>query len=231
MPFRRRRPFRGTSRRKPLYRRRGIRRMPGLVPLIKRVATRNLEMKMLVTQDETTDNSGLWSGTSQVVTKLSGVTQGAGDTSRNGDSIAPVSLRFNYVVRPDVANVAATGMMRLRIILFRWRLSDGIAVPLATDIINSVGSETGAFDGPWFMDRRRNFTILADRKLQVPASVISPLYMRPHVIALRLRGRMQYEATGVLGTNQIYLMMFSNISTAADRPSVFWNARLFFKDV
>lgn len=198
---------------------------------MRRVALRVLEPKFLVTQDETVDNSGLWSGTSQVITKLTSVTQGDTDLQRNGDAIVPYGLVFNFVIRPDVANVAATGLMRLRIVLFRWRLSDGIAVPLATDLLNSVGSETAAFDGPYSHDRRQNYAILASRKFQVPATLVSSVYEHPHVIKLKLSGRINYEAAGVLGTNNIYLMMFSNVATAADRPSVFWNARLSFKDV
>jgi len=161
---------------------------------------------------------------------LSEVTQGDGDTNRDGDQfyVTSIQMKYHYLGNPAYS----TNVQYVRIILFQW--TDSIAsatVPSIQAILLDVSSNDAAVVSPYNHDTRYNFRILYDKThgIGLASTTMPPQTFNESVIITKgFTPKVQLEATGTGGTNKFYMLI---TGTAATNPGILSvHTKVNFKD-
>lgn len=152
-----------------------------------------------------------WAG---AVISLSSTIQGAGDTNRNGDTLKVTSLSLSYTAtNPAVATVGLYEQI-LRFIVIRWLPID-TTPPVLGDILNTTATKASIFS-QYNDDRRDQFNVLYDKSHICAAKQVASTYV-PMVAQkfIKAKQRIEYNAGTSNGTGKLYLIVVSNVDTAA----------------
>lgn len=161
------------------------------------------------------------------IASLTDVSQGDGDTQRDGDQLTMTSLQVNYFLSMPLVSLGDVTNY-IRIIIFQYH-PFASSVPGITDILL-----TADFRAPYAHDKRFDFNILADKTFVLTAqSATAPnsnaIKMNKFFIKTFKRRKIQFTAGGVNGTNKLYILYISD-STTTPHPSVSWYIKLNYKD-
>lgn len=150
-------------------------------------------------------------------TKLSDVSQGDTDVTRDGDAIMPTSLEFNYqLICGDTTNI-------FRILIVRCKLGD------TTSDYFAVNNSTLAPLSPFVHDTRSDFEVLYDSTHNLDSVSHNSITKR---VMLKLAPSKQIQFTGgttTYGKNGLYLLLCSD-SSAVAHPTISYYSRLNFLD-
>lgn len=200
-----------TFRRKKKFSRKPSKR---LTRAVKTIITKSSEKKTKVYQNTTTvDNTGY-------LLKLNEISQGDGDSNRNGDQVCIRSVQINFnAYLADTTNF-------VRFIAFQWYPSSSLAYPGIGDIL--VDSINYPFMSPYNHDKRFMFKILRDKLVKLDTD--NPTQMVKFFIKGGFKRKIQFiETSSVNYTNGIYILMVSD-SSAATHPTVLYSGKLNYSD-
>lgn len=148
------------------------------------------------------------------------VSQGATDTTRNGDKIQASSFKINYYIENgDSYN-------NFRVIVFQWYQS---ASPLPSDVLLQ-GTGFGNLS-QYNIDKAPSYKIMYDRTHLV-SSNYSGQTNGSRAVHKKLRvprKNIQYNAGSTGGIGKVYLLFISD-SSAALHPTVHYSCKLIYKD-
>lgn len=150
---------------------------------------------------------------------LSVVPQGDTDQTRDGDMLYCKGLSFNYACYPSETNV-------MRVIIFRWNVSNALASPTPSSVLDNVGFVNSPLAN-YVQDQRRQrlFTILYDKIHGI--NLDNPTVVRHKYI--KLRSRIAFDAATTAGKGHIFLLVVSD-SGAVPHPSFNFGSKLMFTD-
>lgn len=183
---------------------------------VRKVLNKSSEKKYLnYVNSSTVDNTGA------LILKLSEVSQGDTDTTRDGDQMTIRSLQFNMSFAiADTTNY-------VRVIFFQWLQNTQMGLPTASNILLDV--VTAPWLSPYSHDYRYNFRILGDHLIRLDSQV--PLVYKKMFFKRFARRKVQYVgASSTAYTNGIFALVVSD-SSAVPHPSVQWSGKLNFSDV
>lgn len=199
-------------KRRKLYKKRKGGRKLATIAKVKRLINSNAEHKYFDFEfnAQTVDFSG-------AAYSISDVTQGDGDTMRDGDKLLPTSLSVRYAFQAGDATNA------FRFLIIRWKCS---ASTLSIgNIFQTLGTTRAPYE-PLIHDQRNQFDVLMDRLINLDT-------YHPQVIInkrLKLAKKMiNYSAAGTTGSNKLFVVVVSD-SGAAAHPTLNGWTRLNFTD-
>lgn len=182
-----------------------------------------------------------------IITGLTDIVQGDGDSQRDGDRCKLVgTLELRGAVYADVnpGDVTQTRAF-VRLIIFQWHptsQSGGATEPGSADIL--LTGPTGGVD-VWSLyvhDQRQNYSILYDEVFE-PVGIavgaaglgvhpgIQKYFHRKVPLGKRIRHQMQFQAASATNaTNHLYMLSLSNLAADAQNPNLVWNIKVFFRD-
>lgn len=140
-------------------------------------------------------------GGTSIIQKMTTITQGDTDTSRDGDQLAVVwsEARFNVLVNStDVSNV-------LRVIFFVWHFDDGAQPPTPSLILQLSTTPLSSYNRDSVKEKA--FTILSDTLHAVYSGGIGN---KEHVYRNTKKFKITFTAGGTTGKNHIYCLSVSD---------------------
>lgn len=169
-------------------------------------------------------------GSTPLLQQLSAIPQGNTDISRNGDRLKLYKIHF----RGDALCFSADAYNRIRVVVFQWFPA---TLPTAGSILlpglNAVNID---FASHYAHDTRQQYRVMYDRvhKLIGNASTANTpntaASVKQFVFSLRIpRRQLQYVAGTTTGSNQIYIMAFSD-SAGIPNPSLNVGYKCMFTD-
>lgn len=205
----RKRKRRFTPVRRPL----GKRQAKAVATIARKQISRTSEWKHY------TKNTTINPSTAGSLVDLSEVTQGDGDTNRDGDSIFASSLQVRGVIE------SADSFNRVRLIFFQWT---PVSAPALSDLlITSAGYEVSSM---YNTDKASNYKILSDRTYLVNQDVSGNADVRQIFMKIRInRRKIQYQAGGTTGARKVFLFAISD-SGVSSHPTVELVTKLNYRD-
>lgn len=194
-----------------------LRRVETVNRKIKKAIERTKEKKFL----DTLVHNATQITTTAVVTKLSAVAQGVGDSQRVGDALTATGVEYRQLCSYQDAGC-------IRHVVFQWKADDTTA-PVVGDILD-LGVITTAFNAPYNHDKRNQFRILDDYRAFGDNSGEGATGVTKRLFGKKISKDIRYLAAGTTGFNQIYMISVSSVSGAANPPSVTVGARITFTD-
>lgn len=160
-----------------------------------------------------------WAG---AVVRLSSLTQGNGDTQRNGDTVKCTSLQMSYsIVNPSPGTIPLALSQLVRVIIFRWLPLDSTP-PILGDIMNTTGAAVSVLS-QYNDDKREQFEVLYD-KLHSLNSVQSGFGGVSSVFShyVKCNKKIEYLTGTSNGTSNIYMLYVSdqNPTAGAERAQM-----------
>lgn len=171
----------------------------------------------------TTTNTGVT--TTGTLTRMSGVAQGVGQSSRIGDEITLRKFVFAFT-----ATVGATGLVAaadqynvVRLMVFRYLTDDTVAPPVVANILNTSTTSNLTLASLNF-DNRENFKVLYDENIVLyntpvySSSTAAPAWyhgvggtLSHKRIEVPLRGKIDFDTSaGVSGNGHVYTLLVSD---------------------
>lgn len=149
--------------------------------------------------------------------QISAVPQGNTDITRNGDRLKMYKVYF----RGDVTNFSADPYNRIRLIMFQWFPA---TLPTSGSILLPGLSGVVDWASHYAHDTRQEYRILYDRTYKMVGNASAATTPNTVASVVQFKGivrvprkQLQYQAGTTVGTNQVYLMVFSD-STAIPNP-------------
>lgn len=219
-------PFRRTTRRRRVYRRKGRKLTKRQLTTVKTLINRRIETKFFpyaatsfaVISTPILDNS--WAQ----------VPQGDSDTQRNGDHIMWKKLRFRYqLLAGDTTNL-------VRIIIFQWHPS---STPVPNAILLTGPSGGADVYSCLNQDTRQMYKIIYDKTHSLvgngtpnfPVTSVSQTFVNRQFSLSKCQKNVQFNAGTTVSTNTIYLMFLSDSAPMSIiHPSMVYTSMLWYKD-
>lgn len=132
--------------------------------------------------------------------------------SREGDIVQSHSLNVKYLAK---IHSSATSS-QIRIVGFIWRQDNLSGVPTTSQIIHGVGTIPNWLVAPTELDKaaRKRFTVLFDRTHLLTATGDSTAVQGEfNVSRNKLPSKMEFIASGITGTNLLFVVALSNEAT------------------
>lgn len=199
---------------------------------VKQVMNRRTETKFW---DEYEVKYAVGGAGSNYVQDLTLVPQGDTDTTRDGDKLTLTSLKLNYFIDPQSAQLDHY----FRIIILQWHELTAATTPSATSILQNVSTDRDAILSEYTWDYKARFKIMYDRVHyirplttntgnyceNIPTQRISKFIKIP-------RKTIDYVAGGTNGNHHIFMVAFSCAvnGAAGASPYLNYNVRLTYKD-
>lgn len=153
--------------------------------------------------------------------------QGITDLTRIGDKCRPVHLSFKYYIETGTTDRAV-----VRLLIVKWMTNTLLSgAPTATDILYSVGSVNGQFQGPLNQDTKKDFKILADRRILMSTDTGSAHHFQMGSISKKLHGNVEFDTAATTGYGKIYSMAYSNMGAGAGAPTMTSFSMIHFIDL
>lgn len=183
-----------------------------------------------------------------IVTGLTDIVQGLGDSQRAGDRVKLCgTLELRGSCRADIGTGDTTqSEIYIRTCLFQWHPTSnngGATEPTAGNVF--LNGPSGAPDVYSFYnhDQRQNFVILYDEVHTLTGisagavltttanSGMIQYFHRKIPLAKKIRAQMQFQAASSTdATNHIYMVSMSNLAADAQNPQLLWSCKFFFRD-
>lgn len=166
------------------------------------------------------------SGPGAVLTCLTNVTQGVGDSDRIGDTLTPIRLNFRYTLNyGDTYN-------NVRVILFRWKPAAAIsgAFPNGNQILNVAGMTVAEnFPlAPYNRDLVDQYTILYDRTHTLNS--VNSINAISKKVSLKLsKKEIRFTAATSDHSRGIWLFAISD-SAGVPNPGLIFTSELLYTD-
>jgi len=145
----------------------------------------------------------------------SAVAQGDTIHNREGDRIEPTNLRMSYQCVHDAATVIS------RIIIFQWKPDNQVDAPSMAKILE-VPSTTQSVYSPYMQDKvdRSKFVVLYD-KMHTGDTAGLTAYTRTRTVNIKKFANkyINYNESATTGKSAIYVLAFSNVSSASTEPT------------
>lgn len=163
------------------------------------------------------------------ITCLTAPAQGIGQGQRVGDQIRLKWLEF----RLDAYLVNAGGLdftHHLRVIIFRWKLSNTVLAPALSNVLATLGTvqdDCAAYN--WQGHQQKDFTILYDHSM--PIHRYSGATLLRKKIHLK-NSRVDFDTGLSTGEGAIYALLIADDVTGAHATyiSAQWNSRVVYTD-
>lgn len=171
--------------------------------------------------------------------RVSDTTQGTTDQNRIGDQIQPVSIELGFFMWTDTSNPVFPvydSYNQCRVILFQWHEDDAFNSPIQSDILlysyyQNIANVDIQMVSPYNWDQRHLFTVLYDNTYTIRPDVVGypeQVLFKEH-ISIPVSRKIFYNAGGVSGSNNIYIMVVTDSTTPA-HPNIQYLTQLRFKD-
>lgn len=189
---------------------------------VKRLINANIETKML----------NVYSGTFNALATpslnaIANITQGITDAQRIGDTIKWKGIKirlFPHNISTTLTNQYA------RFIIFQWHNSDVTTTPTVADILNLGVGGVQNYTSQYNWDTRHLYNIMYDRTFSLAKGdtdsanqYVSLPYLVPKW------KQVQYSATTVFGTNQLYFIVCGS-GAGTDTAQLFFTAMVTYTD-
>jgi len=143
------------------------------------------------------------------------VAQGSSIHTREGDRIEPTSMRISYQCVHDAVTVVS------RIIVFQWKPDNQVDAPSMAKILE-VPSTTQSVYSPYMQDKvdRSKFVVLYDKMHTGDATgLTATTHTRTINIKKFANKYINFNESATTGKSAIYVLAFSNVSSASTEPS------------
>lgn len=163
-----------------------------------------------------------------IVLDVSAISQGDTINTREGDFIQPTGLKAGIRVQNDYNDDSM-----YRLVLFQWHMDD---TPVGTDVLPIDGAAFSGYDmlSDYNFDGRRKFTVLWDSKTKLLGTTSADHNIpttRVHTVRVKRKMRkIQFDGAATTGRNKLYLLAFSNRTTAMNAVYIDYNIDLFWKE-
>jgi len=162
--------------------------------------------------------------TTTVVTKLSAINQGVGQTQRVGDSLELTSLELRSAAAMTIATDFTN---QVRLLVFQWMEDDGTYAPAAADLYSNLGAGLATIS-TIVHDNSMKIDVLADHlfTLSGVGKALEPF----HVLISKFRSRkINFNPAATTGSGNLYYAFVSD-SAAIPFPTVTISTRVNFYD-
>jgi len=201
--------------------------------MIDRKLNRRVELKYEVFGSQPSINS-----TTPYVASITDISQGDTDTDRNGDRINYRGLEIRQRVAVNPSQTLAAGMV-VRRVIFQWLPNDATPPIPSNVLLADPFTGTVQVVSTYNHDGRDQYRILNDETWYHAGGLVgagvaqltgtSGGYEHKIISVGSIIKHVQYSASGVTGTNKLYIMYLTDM-TASFAPLVWFNAKLTYED-
>lgn len=200
------------------------------VTQVKRVVNRGRELKYR--QGESSSVGEIVTSGGTLIGTPFDVPQGVTDITRVGDRLqwaGKIDVRISFYCA-DSSNLVRFGIVQ-------WHpTSTATPSPTINDLFLAGPSASVDVHSQYSHDNRPNFKILLDRTIQLVsvagaanATTTSVTFRRYLVSLKKAKKDVQYQGSGLQGTNRIFLFYISD-SIAITHPTIVFTTKIFFRD-
>ena len=199
---------------------------------VSRIVDKKLEVKAEKKfYDDIANDDFLYTST-PVIVDICQPDQGVTQIERTGEQIdiCNVFLRAGLFGNPSGINGLNYFDQQYRIMLIQWYPDSATADPTLGDLLQN---STRPFS--WYERQNigKNFRVLYDNKGLLSGSQGNPdaqVYIDVAIPGKRF-GKVEFDGSGLAGTNHIYLVAFSNINTTNQAPKLNWSTHVTYCDL